>query len=229
MLNKKLALRCKHRHTFEEHPGCFAAGNLNEKDADKVAKELGIPWFQLPEYRMGYIDIETTGLEADVSHMLTWAIKQKGGKVIVNSITKKELFDDGDESRVVTSLLEEMRKYKILVGYYSGSMHFDIPYIRTKALHYGMLFPEYGSIYHFDIYNTAKSRLKLSRCSLENVCAYLNIKGKTPLDRAVWMRARYGNPKALDEVLEHNIADVVILEELHEKLTPFRKWIKTSI
>ena len=222
-------LRCIHRHTVDEHPNCFVGGKLNEKDADKLAKQRGIPWFQLPEYRMGYIDIETTGLDADVSHILSWAIKLKGGRVVTDFITKKELFNDGDESRVIADLLNEMRKYKILVGYYSGSMHFDIPYIRTKALHYDLEFPEYSSIYHFDIYNTAKSKLKLSRCSLENVCAYLNIKGKTPLDRAIWMKARYGNPSAIAQVVEHNIADVVILEELHDKLVPFRKWTKTSL
>jgi len=229
MLKKLNELRCRHRHNIEEHPNCFALGEIDEKQLDKIAKGKGLQWFQMVQYKMGYLDIETTGLDADFSTILTWSIKEKDGKVVFDCITKKELFDNGNEKRILESLLKEMKKYKILVGYYSGSMHFDIPYIRTKMLRYNLDFPEYGSIYHFDLYNVVKSRLKLSRSSLDNVCNYLGINGKTKFDKDWWRKAHWGDPEALKYVLLHNIGDVEITEKLHNRLVTFRRWTKTSI
>ena len=120
-----------------------------------------------------------------------------------------------------------MSKYKILVSYYGTG--FDLKYIRSKALHYGLPFPEYGEIFHFDLYYTVKSKLCLSRNSLDAACDYLGIEGKTPIKREFWREAKYGDVESLDEVVKHNIGDVEILEQLHNKLTPSAKWTKKSI
>jgi uncharacterized protein YprB with RNaseH-like and TPR domain len=45
----------------------------------------------------------------------------------------------------------------------------------------------------------------------------------------VWRKAKYGDPAALKDVLEHNIGDVVILEALHDRLEPFSKFIKKPL
>jgi len=131
------------------------------------------------------------------------------------------------DKELVQSLIEVMNQYKIIVTYYGTG--FDIPFIRSKALHYDLYFPEYGGIYHHDIFYLVKSKLNLSRKSLDNVCDYLGIKGKTPIDKEIWRLAKYGNKEAIKQVVEHNIGDVVILEQLHEKLEPYRKWIKASV
>jgi len=225
-------LLCKHRHTIETHPNCFVSEALDEKQLSKLAKERGIPWYQLPEYRIGYIDIETIGeLAADTGVMVSWAIKEKGGEVRTDISKPKEMLRIDGEKRIIESLLNEMRRYKILVGYYSGSTHFDIPYIRAKALHYGLDFPEFGSIYHFDLYNIVKSRLKLRNNRLATVCEYLGIteKNQSPHDIEIWRRAKYGDPDALKFILMHNIEDVIATEKVHDKLQPFGKWTKTSI
>jgi len=96
-------------------------------------------------------------------------------------------------------------------------------------LHYGLDFPGYGDIYHFDLYYVARDKLRLTRKSLDNVCDYLKIEGKTQIDKDAWRKAKYGDPVALQEVLSHNSGDVVILEELHNKLESFRKWTRRSI
>ena len=104
-----------------------------------------------------------------------------------------------------------------------------MPYMRAKALHYDLNFPGYGEIYHWDLFYTAKSKLRLSRKSLDNVCDYLGIAGKTHLDKDIWRKAKYGDKQALDYVLTHCEEDVIILEELHNRLDFTRKWIKKSI
>jgi uncharacterized protein YprB with RNaseH-like and TPR domain len=220
-------LLCTHGHRIEDHPACFAQGNVDLKKAEKIAKENGIEWYEMPEYKIGILDIEADGLKADFSTMLTWCIKEKSGKINWDMVEQKDLFSGQGDKKIIESLCKELRNYKIVIGYFSTG--YDIPYIRTKALHYGIEFPEYGSLYHFDLYYTVKSKLNVSRRSLDSVCDYLGIEGKTPINREVWRLAKYGNEPALLEVLNHNKGDVIITEQLYEKLLPFRKWVKTSV
>jgi uncharacterized protein YprB with RNaseH-like and TPR domain len=215
-------IRCIHRHAVHEHPSCFLSGNVVDKREDK-----SIPWYKEAGLKIGYLDIESDGLKADFATMLSWAIKEKDGKVYYDTVTKEELFNGTGDKRLVSTLLSTLSHFKIIVSYYGTG--FDLKYIRSKALHYGLPFPEYGDIFHFDLYYSVKNKLCLSRSSLANATEYLGIEGKTPLKHSVWVKAKYGDPEALALVLEHNIADVKITEELHNKLEPFSKWTRKSI
>lgn len=237
-------LVCKHRHHIETHPACFAEGNVNLDQAKALEDRYGKPWYLIDGYKIGIIDIEADGLKADFNTMLSWCIKEKDGAVVTDVVSKEELFNGTADRRIVQTCVDEMSKYKILIGYYSTG--YDIPFLRAKALHYNILFPGYNTeaytqsngneavriladIYHFDMYYVVKSKLCISRKSLDASCDFLGIKGKTPLDREVWRLAKYGDPTALASVLEHNIADCVILEKLHQRLSPFVKFTKKSI
>jgi len=226
---KNKILRCIHRHTIEEHPACFVKGLIKYdfKDDREFERITGIPWYQFPGYKIGYFDIETDNLFADFGTVLSWCIKLKDGDITSSVITKEEIFSGDLDIRLIEEFVYEANKYNILIGY--NSTNFDLPYMRAKALHYGLDFPSYGDIYHWDLYYTVKSKLRLSRKSLDNACDYLNIKGKTPIQREVWRKAKYGDKKALSIVLEHNKGDVVILEKLHDTLDFTRKWIRRSI
>jgi len=229
MGRKKPVLRCIHRHTIEEHPACFAQGKIlydfrDDREWERLTK---IPWYQFPGYKIGYLDIEVDNLKANFGTILAWSIKEKGGDVTSGLITKKELFNGKTDKRVVKEILEEMKKYKILVGYYS-TKH-DIPFIRSKALHYNFEFPGYGTVYHWDLYYTVRAKLKLHRNSLVAATEYLGIKGKTFVPFEAWRKAKYGDVKSLQEILKHNVGDVVILEKLHDRIYPFRKWIRKSV
>lgn len=228
MLDKvKEKLRCIHRHTIDDHPNCFAENKINMKQADKLSKELGLPWYQVPGLKIGVLDIEADGLKADFSTMLTWCIKDLDGKIHYDVVTKADLFAGNADKNIVESLVTRLKDYSIIIGYYSTG--YDLPFVRTKAMHFGYEFPGYGELYHFDLYYTVKSKLCLSRKSLDSACDYLGIKGKTPLDKEIWRQAKYGNSQALKGVLEHNMGDVEITEQLYKRLIPFRKWIKTSV
>lgn len=222
-MNLKNLLSCIHRHSIEEHPACFIQNQIIDKRQDK-----SVPWYLLPNMQIGYLDIETDNLKADFGTMLSWAIRFKGSDTTkVDYITKKELFDGSTDKRIIESLIDTLKQVKIVVTYYGTG--FDIPFSRAKALHYDLEFPSYADLYHFDIYYSVKSKLGISSKSLASACDYLNITGKTPLDKETWRRAKYGDPTAIQIVLEHNVADVDILEQLHNKLSPFSKWTKRSI
>lgn len=238
-----MIIRCIHRHTIDEHPRCFAEGRVvmpEDMNDTKWERLVGKPWYTFPGYKIGYLDIEVDNLKANFGNMLSWAIKEKDGPVTTDIITKAELFDETYDQRIVESLVDEIGNYKILVTYYGTG--FDIPYIRTKALKYGYDFPGYTQkmkttgkyftmpeIYHFDLYYTVRNKLQLHRNSLAVVTEYFDIEGKTPIKGDVWMRAKYGDKQALGEVLEHNIADVVILEKLHDRIENLRAWTRKGI
>ncbi len=228
-MSDKKELRCIHRHTIEEHPKCFAKGNIkmNFKNEKEFIKETGLPWYNYPGYKIGYIDIETDNLNADFGNVLTWCIKEKGGQIIYDIINKEELFSGRSDKRLVESFINTIKEFDILIGFYSDN--FDFPYMRAKALHYGLEFPGYGDLYTWDLYYTVKSKLKISRRSLDNVCDYLGIKGKTPIDKEIWRLAKFGDEKAVRTVLEHNKGDVRITEMLHDKICFSRKWLRKSI
>lgn len=227
MSKRTKELKCQHRHTIDSHPKCFALGKVKWSSEKQFVKETGSPWYLYPGNKMGFIDIESDGLKADFSTMLSWCIKDRDGGYNYDVVTKEDLFNGKYDENLVASLISQMRNYKILVTYYGTG--FDIPYIRTKALHYGMDFPSYGEIYNLDLFYMVKSKLCLSSKSLANVCDYLHIVGKTPLNKEIWRKAKYGDPVALKEVLVHNMEDTKISEELYNKMLSFRKTIHTSI
>lgn len=222
-------LRCIHRHSIEEHPHCFVKGLV--KGGYSSEKEFiattGLPWYRFPGHSMCYLDIESDGLKADFSTMLTWCIKGRDVEPVYDVVTREELFSGVADRNLINSCVKELVKYDIVCTYYGKG--FDIPYIRTKALHYNIPFPDFGQIYHFDLYFLARSKLNLSRKSLDNVCNYLGIVGKTPLEKDVWREAKYGNPEAIHNVLLHNIADCDILEQLHKRLEDQAKWIRSPL
>ncbi len=248
MLNKILnAIRCTHRHTIEEHPQCFAQGNII--DRRPYAVQIKEPWYTLPGYQVGYLDIEADGLKADFSSMLTWCVKSRGitmyktdkhgkqipdgsdGVIYYDMITAQDIRErkgDADE-RIIQSLADTLSNFAVIVTYYGGDYRYDLPFVRAKALHYNIDFPGWKQCFQYDLYAVVKQKLALSRNSLDAACSYMGIDGKTPILRSAWRDAKYGDEEALKEVLSHNKADVEILEKLHQRLEPFKAWGKTSI
>jgi uncharacterized protein YprB with RNaseH-like and TPR domain len=172
------------------------------------------------EKRIGYLDIETTSLKANVGIMLSWAIKGRDTSGTTSAlITKEEIFDGKYDSRIVEMLCEEMNNYDTLMTYYGT--RFDVPFIRTRALDHGIRFPFYREVSHKDLYYQVRSKLRLNSNSLKTATEFLGIRGKTKLDPRVWRDATYGDTDALQTVLSHNIADVIILERLHKKIEDY--------
>ena len=174
------------------------------------------------------LDIETTDFSADIGIMLSWAIKPVGGKVVSDVITKEELFNGKFDQRICRSLVSELEKADAVITYFGTG--FDNVFLRTRCLILGIDFPLYGTIHHYDVYYTARSKLKLHSKRLDSVAKALGCDSqKTPVDISVWQKARWGDKAALDYVLEHNELDVLVLEEVYNKLRDFVKVTKKSI
>jgi uncharacterized protein YprB with RNaseH-like and TPR domain len=177
---------------------------------------------------IGFFDLETSNLKANIGILLSWAIKYKGGKVVHDLITKRDILTGMMDKRIVKSFLAEIKNVDVLVGYYSTK--FDVPFARTRAMMLGLVFPAFNSQFHHDVYYSARNKLCLHSKRLDAVAHALGSKHqKTPLDISVWQKAQYGDKKALGYVLEHNIADVQVLEEVFDMLRPHIKMERKSI
>jgi len=187
-----------------------------------------VPWYTVGDYKFGHLDIETSNLEANTGFMLCWCMKVTGeDKIRSSRITKKEIQKYKFDRRLCEEFVEAVKDIDILTTYWGTG--FDIKFLRTRCMGYGIPYPGFGSIYHFDLYYAVRRTMKLHRNSLKSATAFLDHPGKTNLDMEIWMKARVGHPKSLKYVYDHCIADVSILEELWEDLRPYSKWTRKSI
>lgn len=202
--------RCKHGHTALVHYNCY------RQEANE------------PE-RIGYIDIECSNLKANFGIMLSYCIKVRDkNKIYHNVITKEELESGSLDKVLVQQCIDDMRKFDHLIGHYSSG--YDIPFIRTRALYWGLTFPEYGEISHTDLYYLARRVLCL-HSNRQDVIAetILGKTGKTRLNARHWIMALQGDAKALKYVLNHNKADVLDLEANHKALEGYVRKSNRSI
>ena len=183
-----------------------------------LRKQHGKDWTR--RERIGFFDIESSHLKANIGNMISWSMKPRGGDVKYMGWTRREAIDwKRMDRRIVRELCKELNNYDLLVTYFGS--RFDIGFIRTRAMILGIPFPGYGTIKHFDLYYAVRNKLSLHSNRLAVATETLDIEGKTPLPPEVWGEARLGYPKAMDLIREHNEEDVIILEELFEEMYPY--------
>ncbi len=196
--------KCRHGHNGFAHYNCYCT---EERRVERI----------------GFLDIEASNLKANFGIMLSWAIKPgDSDEVLYDVVEKADMEGTTLDSRIVASCIETMQQFDKVVGHYSTK--YDIPFIRTRALalDLGHLFPKQGEMLHEDTYYMAKSKLCLHSnrqdCVAETI-QHINI--KTRIDPDHWIRALQGKKEALDYIVEHNIMDVLQLEQNYLKLKPF--------
>lgn len=217
--------RCKSRQSVKNGSILAARGRVQRYQCKDCDKKFHPSLLDLPLTRVqGYLDIESSQLNASFGHMLSWALKLRGGKVFSDFIKVRTL---QEEKRIIQSLLQTLNKVDEVVTYYGT--RFDIPFIRTRALYHDLKFPEYMSHHHLDLYYVARSRLRLYSNRLAVVSTFLGFPDKTTLKPEIWVQASFGSKEAIKYIHEHNIADVVVLEKVHNVLEPFMRGVSRSV
>ena len=170
--------------------------------------------------RIGFFDIEASNLDADFGIILCASIKEYHGKVRL--FRNHEIIDGSD--RIITGeILEALNEFDILVTF--SGQYFDFPWMNSKAIEYG--YPRlHADLKHIDLYWTCKRNLKIHSGSLDSVCSYLGIEGKTHLIGKRWRRAMVAIPADVAYVQEHNRQDVIILEKLFDKVKKYISQIR---
>ena len=216
-------MTCRHGHSFLSHPSCAYKEEVvltTSKGRKLVIKE-----------KIGFLDIETFtfNFKADMGFMMTYCIKDLDGKVHTNCITPKEcMLSKDNDKRLMKDLIKDLKRYTRVIGHFSTL--FDIPFVRTRAVYYGMDFPIYKEIYHSDTFFLLKGKFSLRSKSLANACKFFGIEAKGHrFDFQLWYNAAKGDKKALKHVLDHNIEDVISTQELWKKIRLFSMETKRSI
>jgi len=192
----------------------------SESSLRHKASRLGIGYKDLAMGKVGFFDIESSGLQADFGFMYSWYIKTLGEDEYFHAVVTQDEIRDGTlDKRIVEELVETLKKYKRIYSYYGS--RFDIPFCRTRALSHGLNFVPYGLVEHRDLWYLARRILRLHRNRLENVCEILGIEGKTHLKPHIWIMANTGNEDALEYIATHNKMDVIILEKVFKRLSEF--------
>lgn len=206
---------CEHGHSYLEHAGC-------------LAKIIG------HEERIGFIDIETSSLNANYGMVISYAIKVGGEDIIYKNWLQEEDFQNKDghyDKRLIESCVLDMEEFDRLIVYWGKDRRHDIPFLRTRALMMGVKFPFYHENIVNDLYDIVRNKLRLGRNGLQSACTAFGIESKEhPLTPDVWMKAIVGHDaEAIQYILQHNIEDVISTELLWDKMNAFGSNPKTSI
>jgi uncharacterized protein YprB with RNaseH-like and TPR domain len=184
------------------------------------------------EERIGFLDIETSNLDANFGFTLAYCIKElDNDNILYGTISKKDIDKyppDKPDTDLIKCLIKDMLKFDRVVGHYSS--RFDIPFIRTRALYCSVDFPEYGSLVQDDTWIWARKKLKLSSNRLDTiVLAILGKTNKNRIEFKYWIAGSRGDEKALQYILNHCKRDVEDLERVWKKINKFARHINSSI
>ena len=213
--------RCKHNHTSFEHPACF------RRDNTKYIEKIGA------------LDIETSGLQANFGVMLCWYIKDIDAKKIEgDTMNLADLKAGRGDSRIVRNCVKAMRKYDRFVTHFGK--YFDLPFIATRFLYWKRKlkwpeeYPVYGSAYHTDVWMIAKRKLRLHSNRQGAVSETILGKDiKTRIHPELWSKLLIGTEKekikAIDYIKDHCIKDIKQLEGNYLALRSLVREGRTSI
>lgn len=211
----------------------------------EISRKLDIPYTTLWEYldrngveapipkkvqRVLLLDIESAPTKAHVwgrwkqnvglsqvlseGYMLTYSAKWLGDELIMcNRIKRPE-----DDKTIVEELAALIDQADLIVAH--NLVKFDWPTIKTRMVFHGMLPPKPVRI--VDTLQIAKKAFRFPSNSLDSIAAYLGLERKlqnSGMD--LWNRCVLMDDCAMEEMLEYNRQDVVVLEQVYNRLAPW--------
>ena len=106
-----------------------------------------------------------------------------------------------------------------IVVHYNGTK-FDIPTLNQEFMAEGLAPP--APYKEIDLLLTARRRFRLPSNKLDYVCRHLNIEGKHQhKGMALWTGCMIGDPASWQTMEDYNRQDVLILEEVYNKMRPW--------
>lgn len=186
--------------------------------------------------KIGYLDIETSGLTADFDIMLSYAIyvrnTQDGTYEIRHNVVRKTDFalalkeEDADliDKWLVEKLIEDISDIDCLIGHwFIGKHRHDMPFIRTRAaINRIKGLPIHKTIRYGDTQKWGSLLYRLHSNGLESIGNMFNVTTqKTKLKPKIWKNACIGVRSALDYILDHNIKDVILTAKVHKGMEEF--------
>ena len=187
---------------------------------------LPAPEGEFVGFRMGFFDIETTGLTAIMGRLLSCSIADNFGNLVTGTILDypgKTIIDD---SALAEWYRDQLEQYDILVGW--NSKMYDVPMLNARLMRWGKR-PMRGDMMHADIMWKARassSGLRIGSSKLDNVAKFFRTKNqKSEIDWDTWTLAGTGDPDAIAEVTRHGRADVLVTRDVFNHVKPLIRTI----
>lgn len=154
-------------------------------------------------------------------HIIAYSAKWLGGNQQVYA-DKRHSWSNGNDESLVTALWKLLDTADIVIG--QNSKAFDAKKIVARMQYYGMKPP--SPYKHLDTYLIAKNSGAFTKNSLEYLTKYLGCKHhKSPHNKfpgmTLWNECLVGNQVAWAEMEKYNRNDVIVTEELYDKLSPW--------
>ena len=174
------------------------------------------------EPKIALFDLETTGLNADFAVVLCAVVKPLGEPSVTFGLQKMGSYDGA----LVSCVVDELSKYDVLVAY--NGKAFDRRFLNTRALRWGIP-PLSMGIPLKDPFLAAKRYMNVSFRSLGQLSYFLKTRHrKSSVDGNVWLEATLDRDEAaFQHIVTHCKADVLVLEEVTQKLVPLCGPIET--
>lgn len=178
-----------------------------------------------------YIDLETRPIEAYVwglwqqnvglsqiikpTSVISFAAKWRGEK----RVAFHSVFHDGHEVMVQKAwdLLDQAQ----IVCHWNGDK-FDVKHLNREFLEAGLTPP--SPFKSLDLLKTSRSQFLFPSNKLQFVSTHLGLAGKEQTGGFdLWIKCMAGDEKAWARMRKYNKQDVVLLEQLHDRLLPYIK------
>lgn len=152
--------------------------------------------------------------------IITAAYKWEGDKKAKAFIWDKNQSD----KQLVYDLIEVMNQADEIVAHFGDG--FDIPWIRARALYYGIILPEYKTV---DTKAWSSKLFYLNSNKLDYIAQYLKVGKKIRTTYDLWKDIVIEKDKnALTEMVMYNIHDVELLQGVYNYLSNYGS-LKTHV
>lgn len=172
-------------------------------------------------FNMAFFDIEATDLKGNFGRLLCFSVADVFGNVTTFRSDDPQFRGEKrrDESKLAIAIRDHLETYDVWVGW--NSKLYDVPFINTRLLIWDER-PLRADIMHIDpMWKAGQGSLTLHSRRLDAVAKTFRLDAqKTPLDPDIWQDAAEGEKEAMDYVVEHCEADVLVLRHAFHILKP---------
>lgn len=152
------------------------------------------------------------------SFMLCWSARWRGEKRIHTAVLTGDEARAQDDTRIVVELADLVRKAEVVVAH--NGKAFDMKILRNRLLLLGQ--EDVGPVTMLDTLLLARRNFKLASNRLDYLGQQLGVGRKHPTGGFdLWRRCYQGDEQALGRMLRYNRQDVILLDEVLERMLPW--------
>lgn len=153
-------------------------------------------------------------------YMMSWSAKWVGGKHVTKCLADYPGYTPGcqDDKSLVQDLWDLFNQADILIAH--NGVKFDIKRSNTRFIEHGLLPPEPSKV--VDTLQVARKHFSWNSNKLDDLARRLNVGRKVKTGGfALWRGCMEGDPKSWALMKRYNKADVLLLEQVYEKMKPW--------